>query len=127
MREVVSTEKAPAAVGAYSQAIKANGFVFTAGQLGLDPETGKLVEGGIEQQARQALKNLGAILEAAGASFDSVVKVTVFLADIEDFAAMNRVYKEFCADPPPARSAIAVRDLPLGGLVEIEAVALITA
>ncbi|MBN1283924.1 MAG: RidA family protein [Anaerolineae bacterium] len=125
MREVVSTDKAPAAVGAYSQAIKANGFVFTAGQLGLDPATGKLAEGGIEAQTRQALKNLGAILEAAGASFGTVVKVTVFLHNIDDFAAMNRVYKECCADPPPARSAIAVRDLPLGGLVEIEAMALI--
>ncbi len=124
MREVISTDKAPAAVGAYSQAIKANGFVFTAGQLGIDPQTGKFVDGGVDAQTRQALKNLQAVLEGGGASLASVVKVTVFLHDIKDFAAMNGVYKDFFADAPPARSAVAVRDLPLGGKVEIEAVAL---
>jgi 2-iminobutanoate/2-iminopropanoate deaminase len=125
MREVISTDKAPAAVGAYSQAIKANGFVFTAGQLGIDPATGSFVEGGVEEQTRQALTNLKAILEDAGASLGSVVKTTVFLHNIEHFSKMNGVYREFFSEAPPARSAVAVKNLPLGGLVEIEAVALI--
>lgn len=122
-REVIATTKAPAAVGPYSQAIKANGFVFTAGQLGLDPATGKLVEGDVTDQARQALKNLQAILEAAGSSLEQVVKVTVFLKDINDFKRVNEVYAEFFQANPPARSAVQVAALPLGGLVEIEAVA----
>lgn len=122
-REVIATTKAPAAVGPYSQAIKANGFVFTAGQLGLDPATGKLVEGDVTDQARQALKNLQAILEAAGSSLEQVVKVTVFLKDINDFKRVNEVYAEFFKANPPARSAVQVAALPLGGLVEIEAVA----
>ncbi len=122
-REVIATSKAPAAVGPYSQAIKANGFVFTAGQLGLDPAAGKLVEGDVTDQARQALKNLQAILEAAGSSLDQVVKVTVFLKDINDFKRVNEVYAEFFKANPPARSAVQVAALPLGGLVEIEAVA----
>ncbi len=124
MREIIVTKKAPAAVGAYSQGIRANGFVFTAGQLGIDPNTGEFVEGGVAEQTRRAVLNLQAVLEAGGASLKSVVKVTVFLHDIEDFAAMNRVYKEFFNEGPPARSAVAVRHLPLNGLVEIEAVAL---
>jgi len=122
-RQVIATPKAPAAVGPYSQAIKANGFVFTAGQLGLDPATGKLVEGDVTDQARQALKNLQAILEAAGSSLEQVVKVTVFLKDINDFKRVNEVYAEFFTSQPPARSAVQVAALPLGGLVEIEAVA----
>lgn len=122
-RQVIATAKAPAAVGPYSQAIKANGFVFTAGQLGLDPATGKLVEGDVTDQARQALKNLQAILEAAGSSLEQVVKVTVFLKDINDFKRVNEVYAEFFKASPPARSAVQVAALPLGGLVEIEAVA----
>ncbi|MBC7242753.1 MAG: RidA family protein [Anaerolineae bacterium] len=122
-RQVIATPKAPAAVGPYSQAIKANGFVFTAGQLGLDPATGKLVEGDVTDQARQALKNLQAILEAAGSSLEQVVKVTVFLKDINDFKRVNEVYAEFFTTQPPARSAVQVAALPLGGLVEIEAVA----
>lgn len=122
-REVIVTTKAPAAVGPYSQAIKANGFIFTAGQLGLDPATGKLVEGDVTDQARQALKNLQAILEAAGSSLEQVVKVTVFLKDINDFKRVNEVYAEFFQANPPARSAVQVAALPLGGLVEIEAVA----
>lgn len=122
-RQVIATAKAPAAVGPYSQAIKANGFVFTAGQLGLDPATGKLVEGDVTDQARQALKNLQAILEAAGSSLEQVVKVTVFLKDINDFKRVNEVYAEFFKASPPARSAVQVAALPLGALVEIEAVA----
>lgn len=122
-RAVVATDEAPAAVGPYSQAIWAGDFVFTAGQLGLDPATGKLVEGGIEAQTRQALTNLSAVLAAAGASLAQVVKTTVFLQDIGDFKAMNGVYAQFFAADPPARSAVQAAALPLGGLVEIEAVA----
>lgn len=124
-RMVIATTKAPAAVGPYSQAIQANSFVFTAGQLGLDPATGKLVEGDVTDQARQALKNLQAILEAAGSSLERVVKVTVFLKDINDFKRVNEVYAEFFKADPPARSAVQVAALPLGGLVEIEAVAVV--
>ncbi|MBN1963598.1 MAG: RidA family protein [Anaerolineae bacterium] len=123
MREIISTTNAPAAVGAYSQAVKANGFVFTAGQLGIDPATGQFVPGGIEAQTEQALQNVVAILEAAGTSIGNAVKATVFLADMGDFKAMNGVYLQFVKDSPPARSAVAVKDLPLGGLVEIEMVA----
>lgn len=123
-REVVATEHAPAAVGPYSQAIRAGDFVFTAGQLGMDPVTGKLVEGGVEAQAQQALTNLQAVLEVAGSSLDRVVKVTVFLQDINDFKAVNAVYARFFTQDPPARSAVQVAALPLGGWVEIEAIAL---
>jgi 2-iminobutanoate/2-iminopropanoate deaminase len=124
-RIVVATDKAPAAVGPYSQGIQVGKLVFTAGQLGMDPATGKLVEGGIEAQTRQALTNLSAVLEAAGASLAHVVKVTVFLQDIGDFQVMNGVYAQFFTADPPARSAVEVAALPLGGLVEIEAVAAI--
>ena len=123
-RQVISTSDAPEAVGPYSQAIKANGFVFTAGQLGLDPATRKLVEGGVTSQARQALQNIEAILQSADSSLDRVVKVTVFLTDIGDFAPVNEVYSQFFSTDPPARSAFQVSALPLGGLVEIEAVAI---
>jgi len=121
-REAVVTTGAPSAVGPYSQGIKANGFVFTAGQLGLDPATGKLVEGDVTDQARRALTNLKAILETAGSGMDRVVKVTVFLKDIGDFKRVNEVYAQFFPAPFPARSAFQVAALPLGGLVEIEAV-----
>jgi reactive intermediate/imine deaminase len=124
VREVIATEKAPAAVGPYSQAIRAGDLLFTAGQLGMDPTTGKLVVGGVEAQARQALTNLQAVLEAAGSSLKRVVKVTVFLQDINDFKAVNGVYAQFFTQEPPARSAVQVAALPLGGLIEIEAVAL---
>lgn len=123
-KEVVATKEAPAAVGPYSQAVIAGNLVYTAGQLGLDPESGRLVEGGVEAQTRQALKNLQAVLAAAGSSLERVVKTTVFLHDINDFKAMNGVYAEFFGQNPPARSAVQVAALPLGGLVEIEAVAL---
>ncbi len=124
-RQVVHTDRAPAAVGPYSQAIRVDHTVFTAGQVGIDPQTGQLVEGGIAAQTRQALQNLAAVLEAAGTSLANVVKTTVFLADMGDFAEMNRVYAEFFAEAPPARSTVQVAGLPLGALVEIEAIALV--
>jgi 2-iminobutanoate/2-iminopropanoate deaminase len=126
-RDVVSTDKAPKAIGPYSQGIKAGDFVFTAGQAGVDPATGKLVEGGIGEQTRQVLKNIQAILEAAGTSLERVVKVGVFLQDMADFQAMNAVYAEFFPPDknPPARTTVQAAKLPLGALVEIDAVALI--
>jgi len=124
-RTVIATNQAPAAVGPYSQGIRAAGLVFTAGQLGMDPDTGKMVEGGVEAQTRQALTNLAAVLEAGGASLASVCKVTVFLQDMDDFKTMNGIYAQFFTQNPPARSAVEVAALPLGGLVEIEAVALV--
>jgi 2-iminobutanoate/2-iminopropanoate deaminase len=122
-RRAVSTGGAPAAIGPYSQAIAADGFVFCSGQIGLDPTTGELVEGGIEAQAERALRNLAAVLDAAGAAMADVVKTTVFLADIGDFGAVNGVYARHMPDPPPARSTFAVGALPKGALVEIEAIA----
>lgn len=121
-REVIATKKAPAAVGPYSQAIRVGDFVFTAGQLAFDPTTGKLVEGGIEEQTRQVLRNIAAVLEAAGSSLDRVIKTTVFLEDMGDFGAMNAVYGEFFAHEPPVRSTVEV-GLALGALVEIDAIA----
>lgn len=123
MRKIISTDQAPAAVGPYSQAIKVNGFVFTAGQLPLKPETGTIVPGGIQAETQQALLNLKAVLEAAGSSPARVVKTTVFLKDMNDFPAMNQVYAKFFAENPPARSTIQVV-LPKGALIEIEAIAL---
>ena len=122
-RDVISTERAPAAVGAYSQGIRANGFVFVSGQLGLAPETKQFAGGSVAEQTEQALKNIAAILDTAGASLGDVVKVTVLLADIGSFAEMNAVYASFFPTEPPARAAFAVRDLPLGALVEIEVIA----
>ncbi len=124
-RLVVATDRAPAAVGPYSQAIRVDHTVFTAGQIGLDPQSGQLVEGGIVAQTRQALQNLAAVLEAAGSSLQHVVKTTVFLANMDDFPEMNRVYAEFFPEAPPARSTVEVSRLPLGALVEIEAIALV--
>ena len=124
-REVIATEKAPAAVGPYSQAIRVGDFVFTAGQLAIDPATGKLAEGGIEAQTRQVLRNIAAVLEAAGSSLDKVVKTTVFLKDMSDFKAMNQVYGKFFASEPPARSTVEVADLALGALLEIDAIAVV--
>ncbi len=126
MKERVHTDGAPAALGPYAQAIKAGNTVYTAGQVGLDPATGKLVEGGIEAQTRRALENLKAVLGEAGSSLDNVVKATVFLQDMLDFSYMNGIYGEyFSAEPPPARSTVQVAGLPLGALVEIECVALL--
>lgn len=124
MRTVIVTPDAPQAIGPYSQAIKAGGLVFTAGQLGLDPATMQFAGPDVVTQARQALCNLRAILEAAGSGLDRVVKTTVFLADMADFQTVNAVYAEFFTGAPPARSAVQVAALPRGGLVEIEAIAL---
>ena len=124
-RMAVSTDKAPAAAGAYSQAIIAGDLVFTAGQIGMDPVTGKFVDGGFAEQACRVLENLQAIIEAAGSSMSQVVKVTCFLADINDFVALNEVYSAFFEQPFPARSAFQVAHLPLGALIEIEAVAIV--
>ncbi|HET7828353.1 MAG TPA: RidA family protein [Candidatus Limnocylindrales bacterium] len=122
-RQAVTTAGAPAAIGPYSQGIDTDGLVFCSGQLGLDPATGDLVEGGVEAQAERALRNLQAVLDAAGATFDDVVKTTIFLVDIGDFAAVNAVYARFMPDPPPARSTVGVAALPKGGRVEVEAIA----
>lgn len=123
-REVVTSDKAKA-IGPYSVGIKAGHFVFCSGQLGMDQETGNLVDGGLEAETRQALENLANILKAAGSSLDRVVKTTVFLRDINDFARMNTVYAEFFPKDPPARSAFQVGALPRGAAVEIEAIALL--
>lgn len=122
-RHAISTSGAPSAIGPYSQGIVSGDLVFCSGQLGLDPATGEMVEGGVGAQAERALRNLSAVLDAAGATFDDVVKTTIFLADIGDFATVNAVYATFMPDPPPARSTFAVGSLPKGGLVEIEAIA----
>lgn len=121
-RQAVSTSGAPPAAGPYSQAIAAGDLVFCAGQVGTDPSTGQLADG-VLAQAEQALRNLQAVLDAAGSTFADVVKTTCFLADINDFAAFNEVYARFVSDPPPARSTFQVAALPKGGLVEIEAIA----
>jgi 2-iminobutanoate/2-iminopropanoate deaminase len=123
-RHPVSTPAAPAAVGPYSQAIAAGELVFCSGQIGLEPGTGEIVDGGVEAQAERALRNLTAVLDAAGCSFADVVKTTVFLADIADFGRVNAVYARYMPDPAPARSTFAVGALPKGALVEIDAIAL---
>lgn len=124
-KKIVTTDKAPAALGPYSAAVKAGHYVFTAGQLGIDPSSGNFIDGGIEAQTRQALENLKAILEAAGTKMSKVVKTTVFLLDMNDFGAMNEIYGEYFTKKYPARSAVQVARLPKDGLVEIEAVALL--
>ena len=123
MKKVINTNQAPAAIGPYSQAIKVGNLVYTSGQIPINPATGNFVEGGIKEQTHQSLTNIKAILEEAGLSMNNVVKTTVFLADMNDFADMNSVYAEFFAEPYPARSAVAVKTLPKGALVEIEVVA----
>ena len=125
MKKVISTEKAPAAIGPYSQAVRVGNLVYTSGQIPIDPATGVFAEGGIKEQTRQSLLNVKAILQEAGLSMGDVVKTTVFMADMGDFADMNSVYAEFFAEPYPARSAVAVKSLPKGALVEIEAVAMV--
>lgn len=124
-KAVVTTPDAPAAVGAYSQAIVANGFVFCSGQIALDPATGELVGDTVAEQTRRCMDNLAAVLAAAGSDLGRAVKVTAFLADIADFAEFNGVYETFVGDEPPARAAFAVKDLPRGARVEIECVALV--
>ena len=121
--KAISTQKAPAAIGPYSQAIQVGNLVYTSGQIPINPATGNFVEGGIKEQTRQSLTNVKAILEEAGLTMKNVVKTTVFMADMNDFADMNAVYSEFFAEPYPARSAVAVKTLPKGALVEIEVVA----
>lgn len=122
MKPIV-TSAAPAAIGPYSQAIEVNGFVYASGQLPIDPATGAFPEGGVQEQTRQSLLNVKAILEEAGLTLASVVKTTVYLADMGDFAAMNEIYSQFFSQPFPARSAVAVKALPKGALVEVEVIA----
>jgi 2-iminobutanoate/2-iminopropanoate deaminase len=121
--KVINTKKAPAAIGPYSQAIQVGNFIYTSGQIPIDPATGSFVEGGIKEQTRQSLLNVKAILNEAGTTMDHVIKTTVFMADMNDFAEMNSVYSEFFNTPYPARSAVAVKTLPKGALVEIEVIA----
>lgn len=121
-KQVIATTKAPGAVGPYVQAIKANGTVYCSGQLGIDPATGKLADG-VEAQAHQSMKNMGAILAEAGCDYSSVVKTTIFLADMDDFAKVNEIYKSYFGEEFPARSCVQVAKLPLGGLVEVECIA----
>jgi 2-iminobutanoate/2-iminopropanoate deaminase len=124
-RDVISTPNAPKAIGPYSQAIKANGFVFISGQVALDPATGNLIAGGIEQQTEQVLKNLAAILQASGSSWEKVVKTTVFLKNMSEFAQMNEVYGKTFKNAPPARSTVEVARLPKDVSVEIDVIALV--
>ena len=123
MKRIISTKKAPAAIGPYSQAIEVNGTLYISGQVPLDPATGKLIEGGIKEQTRQVMKNIQAILDEAGYSFRDVVKSTCLLSDMADFKAMNEIYGECYLEQPPTRAAFAVKDLPLGAFVEIETIA----
>lgn len=123
MKQTIDTPQAPAAIGPYSQAIEVNSFIYTSGQLPIDPATGTFPEGGIREQTRQSLENVRSILAEAGVGMENVVKTTVLLSDIADFGAMNEVYAQFFQAPYPARSAFAVKDLPKGALVEIEVVA----
>jgi len=123
VRETVKTEKAPAAIGPYSQGIRSGGFLFCSGQIPLDPATGKMVEGGIKVQTERVLQNLEAVLTSGGASLRSVVKTTVYLVDLADFPAMNGVYGTFFPEEPPARATVQVAKLPAGALVEIDVIA----
>ena len=123
MKKIISTTKAPSAIGPYSQAMQVGNLIYTSGQIPINPATGSFVEGGIKEQTRQSLLNVKAILEEAGLTMGNVVKTIVFMADMNDFADMNAVYAEFFAEPYPARSAVAVKTLPKGALVEIEVVA----
>jgi 2-iminobutanoate/2-iminopropanoate deaminase len=124
MKKVVHTEKAPKAVGPYSQAIEKDGHLFISGQIPIDPATGKIVEGGIKEQSEQVMKNIGAILQEAGYTYDDVVKSTCLLSDMDNFAAMNEVYAKYYPVNPPARAAYGVVKLPLGVMVEIETIAM---
>jgi 2-iminobutanoate/2-iminopropanoate deaminase len=126
VRERIQTDRAPAAIGPYSQAIRAGGFVFVSGQIPIDPATGEFVAGGIGEQTERVLKNLSAVLEAAGSGLGKVVKTTVFLADMNEFSQMNEVYARFFTEAPPARATVAAAGLPRNARVEIEAVALVS-
>jgi 2-iminobutanoate/2-iminopropanoate deaminase len=124
VREIIKTESAPAAIGPYSQAVRAGGFIFASGQIPLDPKTGEFVPGGVAEQTEQVIRNLTAVLEAGGCGLDSVVKTTVFLADMNDFAAMNDVYGRYFKENPPARATVQAARLPRDARVEIEVIAL---
>ena len=123
LREVVSTDKAPEAIGPYEQAVKCNGLLFTSGQIALDPATGTLIDGDVSAQTRQVLDNLKAVLEAGGSSLDHVIKATVYLTDLSNFAKMNEVYAEYLGHAKPARSTVGVASLPRGASIEIDLVA----
>ncbi len=123
-REAVSTDAAPKAIGPYEQGIKVNGFLFTSGQIALEPKSGNLIDGGVVEQTRQVFENLKGILGAAGSSLDRVVKASVFLKSMGDFAALNQVYEEFLGKSKPARTTVAISELPKGALVEIDLIAL---
>jgi len=123
MKKIIHTKNAPAAIGPYSQAVEANGMLFISGQVPIDTKTAKVVEGDIIEQTEQVMKNIGAILEEAGYTFADVVKSTCLLSDMGNFAAMNAVYSKYYSENPPARAAFAVKDLPLGVLIEIESIA----
>ena len=123
MKKIIVTDKAPGAIGPYSQAVQAGDFLFASGQIPLDPATGELITGSVEDQARRVLENVKGLLEAAGYTMENVVKALVFVTDINDFAAINGVYAQYFTDTPPARSFVAVRDLPKGAKLEIEVVA----
>jgi 2-iminobutanoate/2-iminopropanoate deaminase len=125
VKQIIKTDRAPQAIGPYSQAIKARGFVYASGQIPIDPATGQFVAGGITEQTEQVMKNVAAVLEAAGSRLDQIVKTTVFLADMEEFAAMNEVYAKFFASDPPARATVQAAGLPRNARVEIEVVALV--
>lgn len=125
VRQIVETEKAPRAIGPYSQAVIAGGFIFASGQIPLDPQTGEFVAGGVAEQTEQVMRNLTAVLEAAGSSLERVVKTTVFLADMNDFALMNEVYGRYFSDQPPARATVEAARLPRDARVEIEVIALV--
>jgi 2-iminobutanoate/2-iminopropanoate deaminase len=124
VKEIIKTDRAPQAMGPYSQAVKTNGFVYVSGQVAINPATGQFIAGGISEQTEQVLRNLTAVLEAAGTGLDRVIKSTVFLADMADFAAMNEVYAKFFANDPPARATVQAARLPLDARVEIEVIAL---
>ena len=123
MKKIIHTTNAPAAIGPYSQAVEANGMLFISGQVAINPQTGKVTEGGIAEQTEQVMKNIGAILREAGYDFTEVIKSTCLLSDIANFAAMNAVYGKYYLENPPARAAFAVKELPLGVLIEIETIA----
>jgi 2-iminobutanoate/2-iminopropanoate deaminase len=124
VKQIIQTDRAPQAIGPYSQAIKARGFVYASGQIPIDPTTGQFVVGGIKEQTEQVMKNVTAVLEAAGSGLDRIVKTTVFLADMEEFAAMNEVYAKFFTSDPPARATLQAAGLPRDARVEIEVIAL---
>jgi 2-iminobutanoate/2-iminopropanoate deaminase len=123
-KQIVSTSGAPAAIGPYSQAVRANGFVFLSGQIPLDPASGKMIEGGIEEQTRRVMANLGAVLEAAGSSFERVVRTTIYLVDLADFTKVNEIYGAHFPKDPPARATVQVAALPRGAKIEVDLVAL---